>query len=115
VNSEPCQAVCCNYIHGCSLPPDDDNRIELEPIATYNDCQQPFINACYVDVRDPYVCVCAHVCVYVCAHVCVCIHMCLCVHMCVCVCTCVCLYTRACVHVYVCVCCIELVCLRSTR
>ena len=33
-----------------SLCVDDDNRVILEPLLEYNDCQRDYINACYVDV-----------------------------------------------------------------
>ena len=52
-------AVCvyvCDCLHKsrmfsspCS---DDDNRITLEPLPDTPDCQEDYINACYVDVSN---------------------------------------------------------------
>ena len=58
--------VCKLYISihcNCCLLPyafvtDDDNRVLLEPIGDYPDCQNEYINACYVDVSGVLVIVC---------------------------------------------------------
>ena len=35
----------------CMSHVDDHNRITLNALPEYEDCQREFINACYVDVR----------------------------------------------------------------
>ena len=45
-------------MHFCKLyflQLDDDNRVVLLPIGDHSDCQRPFVNASYVDVRERHV------------------------------------------------------------
>ena len=51
----PLHLLCCFsllYICCCYFFTDDDNRIMLKPIPGHQDCQNDYINACYIDVSE---------------------------------------------------------------